>query len=74
MFFNKSLQKENQELKEKLYPLEQELGIKFETISGSHLTSLVPEKAKKTKHFQKLKSALEQKHQETSLERRITNY
>ncbi|MCZ4372842.1 PAS domain-containing methyl-accepting chemotaxis protein [Vibrio diazotrophicus] len=91
MFFNKSLQKENQELKEKLYPLEQvresldedmlrltldpqgkiistnanfeqELGIRLETISGSHLTSLVPEKAKKTKHFQKLKSALEQKH------------
>ncbi|MBD0786334.1 PAS domain-containing methyl-accepting chemotaxis protein [Vibrio sp. Y2-5] len=90
MFFNKSLQQENQKLKENLYSLEQvresldedmlrltldpqgnilsvnanfeqELGIKSSTVSGSHLTTLVPEKAKQSTHFKALKSALDGK-------------
>ncbi len=90
MFFNQSLQKENQQLKEHLYSLEQvresldsdmlritldpqghivsinnnfeqELGIVFNTIDGVHLTNLVPPKARKTPHFNRMKTALEQR-------------
>ncbi|WP_165313619.1 methyl-accepting chemotaxis protein [Vibrio ziniensis] len=90
MFFNKSLQKENQQLKERLYSLEQvreslnadmlrltldpqgkiisananfekELGLKSDAIAGAHLTALVPEKARQSKHFQQMRNALEQK-------------
>ncbi|MCG3729057.1 methyl-accepting chemotaxis protein [Vibrio cincinnatiensis] len=90
MFFNQSLQKENQQLKEYLYSLEQvresldgdmlritldpkgkivsinenfeqELGIVFNRIEGVHLTDLVPAKARKTAHFNRMKTALEQK-------------
>ncbi|MBE3666063.1 chemotaxis protein [Vibrio navarrensis] len=90
MFFNKSLQRENQELKERLYSLEQvseslnndmlritldpqgkviavnanfeqELGIKFEKISGVHLTQLVPKSARNTQHYTRMKSAIEKR-------------
>ncbi|MCG3722089.1 PAS domain S-box protein [Vibrio cincinnatiensis] len=90
MFFNQSLQKENQQLKDHLYSLEQvresldsdmlritldpqghivsinnnfeqELGIVFNTIDGVHLTNLVPPKARKTPHFNRMKIALEQR-------------
>ncbi|MGY5675909.1 methyl-accepting chemotaxis protein [Vibrio cincinnatiensis] len=90
MFFNQSLQKENQQLKDHLYSLEQvresldsdmlritldpqghivsinnnfeqELGIVFNTIDGVHLTNLVPPKARKTPHFNRMKTALEQR-------------
>ncbi|MBH9738408.1 chemotaxis protein [Vibrio navarrensis] len=90
MFFNKSLQRENQELREKLYSLEQvseslnndmlritldpqgkviavnanfeqELGIKFEKISGVHLTQLVPKSARNTQHYTRMKSAIEKR-------------
>lgn len=90
MFFNQSLKKENQQLKEQIYSHEQvresldqdmlrltidpqgkivsanenfekELGLKSEAITGTHLTALVPEKARQSKHFQRMKSALEQK-------------
>ncbi|WP_158135260.1 methyl-accepting chemotaxis protein [Vibrio navarrensis] len=90
MFFNKSLQRENQQLREKLYSLEQvseslnndmlritldpqgkviavnanfeqELGIKFEKISGVHLTQLVPKSARNTQHYTRMKSAIEKR-------------
>ncbi len=90
MFFNKSLQKENQQLKDELYSLQQigeslntdmirltldsngqissvnnnfenELGISSAKVNGTPLTELVPQKARNTNHFQKLKNAITQK-------------
>lgn len=87
MFFNQSLQKENQQLKEELYSLVQvresleqdmlritlnakgvvqsvnarfhkELGLAKESVEGKHLTELVPEKARDTEHFHRMKEAL----------------
>lgn len=87
MFFNQSLQKENQQLKEELYSLVQvresleqdmlritlnakgvvqsvnarfhkELGLAEEAVEGKHLTELVPEKARDTEHFHRMKEAL----------------
>lgn len=87
MFFNQSLQKENQQLKEELYSLVQvresleqdmlritlnakgvvqsvnarfhkELGLAKESVEGKHLTALVPEKARDTEHFHRMKEAL----------------
>lgn len=90
MFFNKSLQKENQQLRESLYSLEQvrdslnedmlritldtqgnvisanqrlqsELNVIAEKLVGKHLTELVPQKARNTPHFKRMKMAIESK-------------
>ncbi|EKO3957574.1 PAS domain-containing methyl-accepting chemotaxis protein [Vibrio fluvialis] len=87
MFFNKSLQKENQQLKEDLHSwvqiresldedmlritldpkgvvvsvnarFEEALGLKQTAVSGKHITELVPEKARDTEHFHRMKEAL----------------